>query len=100
MLKTFACALTMAASFPTAAIAADNAKSETVRFDDLNLASPAGIAKLDRRLASAARRVCGYNETRGYSYILPTEVAECMDDALASARQQIAVRTGAAIRKG
>ena len=41
-----------------------SARSEAVRYGDLNLASPAGIDALDRRIASAAERVCSQNGVR------------------------------------
>jgi UrcA family protein len=37
---------------------AGNVRSETVRFGDLNLASPAGVEALYGRIHAAARRVC------------------------------------------
>lgn len=102
MLKSITCALALAASLPIAAAAAAEpvVTREVVRFDDLNLASPAGVKALERRIGNAARRVCGYNETRGFSFILPKEISTCMNNALASARQQVAVKTGTTIRKG
>lgn len=36
-----------------------NTGNVAVSFDDLNLAKPAGLASLHRRVESAARRVCG-----------------------------------------
>lgn len=101
MQKSIAFALALAAGLQaTAATANTVVKNEVVRFDDLNLASPAGVAALDRRITSAARRVCDYNETRGFSYIVPKELTDCMTNALASARQQVAAKTGTTIRKG
>lgn len=100
MLKSIACALALAATLPAAAAAETIERSEVVRFDDLNLASPAGVATLERRIATAARRVCAYNEPRGASYIAPRDLTECMTNALASARQQVALKTRTPIRKG
>ena len=101
MLKSIVCVLALAASLPAATLAAQPVvRSETVRFDDLNLANPAGIATLERRINSAARRVCSYHDGRGPSLIVPKEVSDCLNDALASARQEVALKTGAAIRKG
>lgn len=100
MLKSIACALALAASLPATAAATDKVvRNEVVRFDDLNLTSPAGVAALERRINSVARRVCGYNEVYG-TRIIPKDVSECMDSALASARKDVAAKTGAAIRKG
>lgn len=100
MLKSLACALVLAASFPVAAAAETDVRNEVVRFDDLNLASPAGVTALERRINAAARRVCGYQDTRGGSKIIPKEYYDCLDNALASARQQVAAKIGATIRKG
>ncbi len=101
MLKSIVYGLTLAASLPAAALAAEPVvKSELVRYDDLNLASPAGVATLERRINSAARRVCNYYDDRGLSRIRSKEVSDCLDDALASARQEVALKTGATIRKG
>ena len=41
-----------------AAPAGDAAPSVAVRYDDLNLADPAGVNALYRRIAHAARQVC------------------------------------------
>jgi UrcA family protein len=101
MQKSIAFALALAAGLPATAAAANPVvKNEVVRFDDLNLASPAGVATLERRLTSAARRVCDYNETRGFSYIVSKDISTCMNNALASARQQVALKSGIQTRKG
>lgn len=102
MLKQIACALTLAVSLPTAAMAAEPlVRSEFVRFDDLNLASPAGNKTLNRRIEAAVRRVCGYSEGRGFSLIVRQEVTTCMTNARDSARSDIALKTGNTnIRKG
>lgn len=100
MLKSLACALVLTASLPIAAAASTPVRNEVVRFGDLNLASPDGVAALERRIAAAARRVCGYQDTRGGSKIIPKEYYDCMDNALARASQQVAAKTGATIRKG
>lgn len=100
MLKTTACVLALFASVPAAAGSSPVTQSETVRFDDLNLANPAGVGKLERRLEAAARRVCGFEEARTYGWIVRAQAANCMAGALASARQQVALKTGAIILKG
>jgi UrcA family protein len=101
MLKSIACGLVLVASLPATTLAAQPvAKSEIVRFHDLDLASPAGVAALERRINSAARRVCSYYDGRGLSRIVSKEVSDCLNDALASARKDVALKTGTAIRKG
>lgn len=101
MMKAIVCASALAACLPAAAAASDTVvQQEVVRFDDLNLGSPAGIKTLERRINAAARRVCNYHDPRGSSYLVPKEVSDCMDNALASARQQVAVKTAGTARKG
>lgn len=100
MLKSIACALALATSLPAAAAAEPVVKNEVVRFDDLNLATPAGVATLERRINAAARRVCDYPASGGFGRIVPSEVFDCMENARASARQQVALKTGTTIRKG
>ena len=101
MLKSIACALVLVAGLPaTAALAGPVVKKEVVRFDDLNLTSPAGVQALERRISAAAKRVCNYNETRGFSYIVSKDISDCMNNALASARQQVALKSGTRTRKG
>ncbi len=39
---------------------AAHARTAEVRYADLNLAHPAGQAELDRRVESAARKVCAF----------------------------------------
>lgn len=102
MLKSIAAALVIAASLPTAALTAQprEVKQEVVRFDDLDLARPSGIAKLERRISGAVRRVCGYHEARSHSFFVSKDVSDCMTDALAGARKDVALKTGTTIRKG
>lgn len=56
-----ALAILASAGVPSLATAAAQGeqRSETVRFDDLNLASQAGVQALYVRIRSAAREVCG-----------------------------------------
>jgi UrcA family protein len=42
------------------AFADDQIRTETVKFSDLKVDTPAGVEVLYRRIQSAARRVCGY----------------------------------------
>lgn len=104
MFKSIAYGAALVASFAgmTAAASAvePEVNREVVRFDDLNLANPAGVAILERRIASAARRVCGYDQARRNSLIVSRDISTCMTNALATARQQVAVKAGAEILKG
>ena len=88
MLKTIVGAMALAAAFP--ANAGTDLGNRVVRFDDLNLASPTGMARLERRIDAAARGVCDASSTRA---LPPSEAMarrSCVTRAKDDARQQIA----------
>ena len=62
----------------------EDVASQTVRFDDLNLASEAGIAALYRRIQSAARSVCGPVNVTG-SRIASQEWKDCVSNSVRQA---------------
>lgn len=102
MLKSIVCALALAATFP--ALAADGgslaSESRIVRYDDLNLASPAGMKRLERRIDAAARAVCGLGSAGPTA---PSEFAKsrvCMTAAKAGAAKQVAALDIAQARGG
>ena len=68
----------------SSAFAADQIRTETVKFQDLNVATPAGAEALYVRIHSAARRVCfepgEWGQTREYA---------CVKDAEAKAIQKV-----------
>lgn len=79
-----ALSLTIGSAPALAAPAADHATA-TIRIDDLRLTSAADQQRLDTRIKSAARSLCG-TDRRG-----TTEMArksQCIADALASAKPQ------------
>ena len=57
-MKFLPIALALLAALPAPALAQEAQPSIRVSYADLNLASPAGVAKLDRRLAWAIHGVC------------------------------------------
>lgn len=60
MLKSLASAAVLAAAALTAPVAsAQDTRSIEVRYDDLNLETTAGQARLETRIGSAVRSVCG-----------------------------------------
>src|ERR1700730_12142185 len=61
----------------------DAVASVTVRFDDLNLDSPAGADTLYRRISSAARAVCRDENTRDLTMLAAFE--HCRAAAVAQA---------------
>jgi len=78
-------ALTVAAVLvvPTVSQAADT-NSMVVSYADLNLASQAGTQVLDRRIASAAEAVCGYQESLQFALVTATKA--CRKDAIEATR--------------
>ena len=83
MLKTaFSIALALAASTPAFA----QGPTRTVRYDDLNLSTPAGVAQLDRRIAQAAETICGSAFAMDLSG--QADVARCRSATLDGVRMQ------------
>jgi len=58
-----------------------------VRFDDLNLATPAGVASFRMRIDRAARKICGptdiFELSRWYA------VSQCRDEVSSRIRQDV-----------
>ena len=99
-LAATACAaatLSMTAAPASAADITVMPETVTVRvsYADLNLASAQGRAQLDRRIAGAARSICGtYFPTDLRMFAL---VQNCREDAIASARIPTAVASNDAV---
>jgi UrcA family protein len=81
-------ALAAVATAALATPAVAQTSSVTIGYGDLNLASPAGRAVLDRRIDGAARQVCG----EALPLQLKTNVLSrtCRAEILADARAQLA----------
>jgi UrcA family protein len=81
--------LVMPALFAHSAVAApraDEAPSETVRYHDLNLNSPEGVAGLYRRIQGAAADVCQSVEGSAFvNRLFWTEWNDCVSHAVANA---------------
>jgi UrcA family protein len=80
---------TLSTVLPTPAVAADivvapAAITVRVSYADLNLASAQGRAVLDRRIAGAARSICGSFFPADLE--MAALVKDCREDAIASAR--------------
>lgn len=95
MLKNLIGALALAATLPATA-----AESRIVRYDDLNLANPAGVARLERRINNAAREVCGAGSDYRESLILLADTKKCIAEAKARAMAQVARLDAGATRGG
>jgi UrcA family protein len=93
-----------AAGFLTFALSPAQAQSEEprsvkVQFGDLNLKSDAGKERLSRRIAIAARTVCGPLEIRDLA--ASQQVFACRDDAIATANRglvQVFANAGNSVR--
>jgi len=71
----------------------DAAPSQSVSYADLNLGTSAGIAALQQRIEDAATEVCGptdYRLARGLRQAMRN--AQCQEDAIAAAVNQISSR--------
>jgi UrcA family protein len=84
---TVLAALTAAVAAPAAA----EAPSVTVRFGDLDLATPAGKAALDERIEAAVNKVCSPLKRRELWGTWAAE--ECRALTLADAMEQLAALT-------
>jgi UrcA family protein len=89
--RSFAVASALAALAVTtgsfAAAPGDAAPSVTVRYDDLNLATTAGVDTLYRRISVAAREVCPDVHPRGLAVVAASQ--RCRADAVAQAVQAV-----------
>jgi UrcA family protein len=99
-LAATACAvatLSMTAAPASAADITVMPETVTVRvsYADLNLASAEGRARLDRRIAGAARSICGSFFPADLD--MATLVRDCRADAIASARIPTAVASNNAV---
>jgi UrcA family protein len=79
-----------ASSFAVVCAAADSSGtvSETVKFGDLNVSNPQGAATLYRRIAAAARNVCGSYD--GWNLGSRASVSACVHKAIADAVTKVA----------
>ncbi|MFN3944134.1 MAG: UrcA family protein [Allosphingosinicella sp.] len=80
------CAAAVATGLAAGPAAAQDVGGLQVRHADLNLASPAGRAALDRRIAFAAEQACGDPWTD--LLVMQRLARKCQDDAVAAARPQ------------
>lgn len=96
MSKTLVCLLALTAA--TAAPAA--AESRSVPIADLDLSSAAGQERMERRITSAARAVCGADHGARHHALFDAAVRDCISAAKARAMAQVARRGESAIRGG
>lgn len=94
MTKTIAlaavCSLGLIAS--PALAAKPETQSMSVEYADLNLSSPEGLAKLDRRIDKAARKVCRMDEIQTGTRVRSANAQRCYEAAINSAKSQMAAK--------
>jgi len=66
------------------------AKDVAVSYADLDLSSPAGQKKLERRIADAIEEVCMTNQTLTGTRVRSNASIQCAREAKAQAKQQVA----------
>jgi UrcA family protein len=74
--------------------------SVSISYADLNLATPQGQAKLDRRIDAAAKSSCGGTKVVTGSIVREARDPECVAAFKTAAHQQIASRTAQGTPKG
>jgi UrcA family protein len=74
------------ASVVSSAFADDQVRTETVKFQDLNVDTPAGVQALYTRIHSAAKRVCSENDP-----VLRLASALCIRKAEAKAVETVSI---------
>ncbi|OZA92064.1 UrcA family protein [Altererythrobacter sp. H2] len=75
---------------PAAAEVATRTNTTSVQYADLNLSHPEGQAALERRIDRAARKVCGLDQQRTGTRLVPLEDTRCYRQAKAEAKKQVA----------
>lgn len=84
-------AATAAMAVTPAAAAPEEVRQISVQYDDLNLASVKGQKALERRLAAAAREVCGLNDQKTGTRIRTAKENQCHRLARTTAMQRYAL---------
>lgn len=79
---------------------ADNRMVASVSTSDLNLATPEGQRQLDKRVGRAVRMVCRTTSLTTGTRIMDNDARNCLANARASAKQQVAALIAAEQRGG
>lgn len=88
---SLALALAAAAAFAApAALAQTEAKSIRVEYKDLNLSSEKGQEILERRLETAARKVCGISSHTTGTHLIRPAARKCYESARRDMNQRFA----------
>lgn len=89
MKTTLALIAALGLALPAAPALAQNEPVD-IKYKDLDLATPEGQAKLDRRIDKAARKACGADQSRTGTRIAKRDVTACVAAAKRQASQQMA----------
>lgn len=66
------------------------AATVSVIYQDLDLSTPEGARELDRRIETAARKVCDGHEIQTSARIADRSAKDCVDTAKANVKRQVA----------
>ena len=77
-------------AMPATVFAETPSNSVGVDYADLDLATPKGQRTLERRIARAARTICGLDDTVTGSRLQSPQSLACYDQAVRSARTRVA----------
>lgn len=83
-------AVSLFAATPGIATAQPGETAIAVRIADLDLASPAGQQSLERRIARAARTICGMDVQTSGTRLASSEAGACYRQAMRDVRQRVA----------
>lgn len=102
-MKTFAiatAALALAFTASPALAGTSDVSSQSVGYADLNLATPEGQARLERRIDAAAKSVCRVNQVRTGTRLRSPNQGACLANARASAKKQVSAMMSQTQRGG
>jgi UrcA family protein len=99
-LRTAALVLGAAVAIAPAAaqdiVSRDGRPVATISYADLDLGTPAGVARLNRRVRNAVDRLCDLGSRQGAGY--RARGLECRNETLAAAQPQISEAIGGGTR--
>lgn len=91
MIKSTLTAATLGLALIATPAMADAGETVSIEYRDLNLSSPEGQKRLDRRINQAAAKICGLRESRSGTRLSSRKSKECYEKARQSAAKQVAV---------
>ena len=92
-------AVLAATAFATPAVA-ESPDRINVRYADLDLSTPEGQAKLERRIEKAVRTACGADDAIVGTRLASREAQACVEETKAAVREQVAQSVARANNRG